>query len=115
MIHAGSLRHVIRFEKRSTVQDAAGEPLDSWTLIAERMAALERTPGREVWAAAGNNARVPTIFKLRYDKAVMDSYPSVELRLVFDGRVYVVSSMFDPDGLKHEMTVTAVERVQEVP
>lgn len=115
MIRAGSLRHVVRFEKRSTVQDAAGEPLDSWTTVVERMASLERTPGREVWASAGNNTRVPTMFKLRYESTLMDAYPSIELRVIFDGRVYAVSSMFDPDGLKHELVVTAVERVQEVP
>lgn len=115
MIRAGSLRHVVRFEKRSTVQDGAGEPLDTWTLVVERMAALERAPGREVWASAGNNARVPTVFRLRYDRDLMSAYPSIEMRLLFDGRVYEVSSMFDPDGLKHELTVTAIERVQEAP
>lgn len=109
MIRPGALRYEVTFQRRSTVRDSAGEPGQTWTNVLTRRAALERTPGAEVRAAAQRNERVPVVFRLRYVSGV-----DAHMRLVFDGRVHNVVSAVDPDGLKHELVVTAVELAGEV-
>jgi SPP1 family predicted phage head-tail adaptor len=115
MIRVGSMRHVMRVEKRSTTRDAAGEPLHTWTTLIERMCAIERAPGSEVWASAGKNSRVPAVFRTRYEQVIMTAVGANDVRVIVNEKLYDISSAYDPDGLKHEMIVTATEKVQEVP
>ncbi len=113
MVNAGAMRHQVRIEKRSTTQNAAGEQLLTWSLVVERRAALERAPGGEVWSAAGRNARVPTVFRMRYEALVYAALLAAETRLVFGGKAHDIVSVVDPTGLKAEMLVTTQEHVEE--
>ncbi len=113
-INAGEMRHVVRIERRSSTPDASGEPVLSWVLFAQRRAALDRTPGREVWASSERQGRVPTVFRLRY---LADVVPSMRLIHVRDGteKVFNVVSAIDPDGLRVALVITAEELVQVAP
>lgn len=111
MVRAGDYRHQITVQQRSTTQDAAGEQLDAWTTFITRRAAIQRTPGREAFAAAQDNGRVPTVFEMRYVDGVTNA-----MRVVFDSRVFDIKSAIDPDnGLKAKLLVTCDERVGESP
>jgi SPP1 family predicted phage head-tail adaptor len=113
MTAAGPMRHQVRIEKRSTTQDSAGEQLLTWSAVVTRRAALERTPGAEVFAAAGRNARVPTVFRMRYESLVYAALTAAETRLVFDGKPFDIVSVVDRDGLKVDMFVATQEHVEE--
>lgn len=108
MVNAGALRHQVRIEKQSTSRDAAGQPLEQWTLFALRRAAIQRTPGSEIFAAQERNGRVPTVFRLRWVDGVLPA-----MRLLFGGKVYDIQSATDPDGLKDELVISALELVEE--
>jgi len=114
MVRAGDMRHLVRLEARSTVQDSVGEQLDSWTLVCERRAAIQRTPGTETFGAQARQGRVPTVFRLRYP---VDVSPPVgpEMRLIHDGRVYDVVGAVDQAGRKEELVIIAEERLGETP
>jgi SPP1 family predicted phage head-tail adaptor len=105
-IRAGELDTRVRIEQRSTTQDPAGEPATTWTLVAERWASLERTPGSEVWASAQRNGRVPTVFRLRY---LADVLPS--MRVVQGSHVYDIRSVVRPSGRAAEMLLVTDEIV----
>jgi head-tail adaptor len=109
-IRAGELRHRIRIEQRSPVQDAAGEPELAWTLVAERWASLERTPGSEVWASAQRNGRVPVVFRLRHLAGVVPA-----MRVVHDGRVFDIKSVVSPRGVADELLLVTDELVEAAP
>lgn len=108
-MNPGELRHQVRIEARSTVQDSAGEPLLEWTPFTTRRASIERTPGREAWNSAQREARVPTLFRLRYLAGVLPA-----MRLIFNSKVYDIISAIDPDGQKSDLLITAEEHVEEV-
>ena len=108
-MRAGDMRHQVRLEERTTLQDAAGEPQLTWNLVAERRASIERSPGREVWASAQRSGRVPTVFRLRYLDGVTPA-----MRLIFDGKVYDILSAIDQAGRGEELLITAEEHVEEV-
>lgn len=112
MAEVGAMRHVIDIEQRSPVQDTAGEPILNWNFVMRRRAEVVRTPGREVFAAAERQARVPTQFRIRYPRAIV-VLPS--MRVVWQSRVYNILSAIDPDGLKVDMLITAEEWVEAQP
>lgn len=110
MIRIGDMRHRVRIEQRSTAQDASGEALLSWILVKEVYAALQATPGSEVWASAQRSGRVPTIFRIRYLSTVVP-----EMRLTWNGKVFDIKSAVDQGGRKEEMILTTEELVGEAP
>jgi head-tail adaptor len=116
VINAGAMRHQVELQVRSTVQDAAGERADVWNVFAQRRAALMRTPGQEVFAAAQRAGRVPVVIRMRWLAGVTDA-----MRLVFRcgccaGRgVHDVKSAIDEAGRNEELVVTAEEHPEEAP
>ena len=110
MIRSGAMRHTVRFERRSPAQDAAGEPLNEWILYAERRCAIERTPGREVWASAQRSGRVPVVLRLRWLSGLLPG-----MRAVLGEKALNILSAVDPDGRGAELLVTAEELVEATP
>ncbi len=110
MISAGELRHTVAIEKRSTTQDAVGEPLNEWVHFARRRAGIVRTPGREVFASDQRTARVPTVFRLRHLEGVLPA-----MRLVCASKVYDIVAAIDPDGRREQLLITAEEHVEATP
>lgn len=108
MIRAGDLRHSVTIERRSSTQDAAGEPVRTWTLVATRRAAIKRLPGSEVFSAQQNQGRVPTVFLLRWLSGVLPA-----MRLTSGGKVYNITSARDPDGRLEMLEVVCEELVEE--
>lgn len=103
------MRHQVRIEVQTSTQDAAGQRVEYWTTVAERRAAIERTPGSEVWASAQRHGLVPTVFRLRYMDGV-----SPGMRLIYDERVFDILSAIDPAGRGEELIISAEEKVGEV-
>lgn len=110
MMRLGAMRHVVKIQKQSTAQDSTGQNVLAWTTFAERRAAVQRTPGNEVFASAVRNGRVPTVFRLRYLTGV-----SPAMRIVMDDKVYNIISAADPSGTGEELVITAEELVAEAP
>jgi SPP1 family predicted phage head-tail adaptor len=111
VLNLGAMRHEVRIEKRTSRQADSGQPLDEWDLIADGLRA-ERlaTPGRELWAAQQQAARVPVMWKLRFRADV-----APEMRLICAGKLYDITSVIDPEGKGAELVVTSLERVGESP
>lgn len=110
MVRAGEMRHQVVIQQRSTTQDSAGEASTVWTTFAAVRAALERAPGREVWASAQRSGRVPVVFRLRY---LADVTPA--MRIYFAGKVHNILSAVDVAGRKEELLITAEELVEVAP
>jgi SPP1 family predicted phage head-tail adaptor len=91
MIRSGDLTEQIQIQRRSSTLDASGEQLLVWTTVYTRRAELQKTPGREVFAAAQREGRVPSIFRLRPEGVDVTSAD----RVVCDGAVYEIDSVVD--------------------
>lgn len=109
MVRAGQMRHEVTIQQRSTAQHATtGEPLNTWTTFAIRRAAIERSPGSEVWASAQRSGRVPVVLRLRYLSGVLPG-----MRVLLGAKVLDIISAVDLAGLREELVITAEERVEE--
>jgi head-tail adaptor len=110
MVNAGQLRHQVIIQQRSTTQDAAGEPAHTWTTFATRRAEQMSTPGGERFASAQRNARVPTLWRLRWLEGVTPG-----MRLKWGDRVYNIQSAENEKGLGEKLILTTEELVGETP
>ncbi len=108
MVRAGAMRFQVDILRRSTTQDAAGETLNTWSTFATRRAAIQRTPGSELFAAAGRNGRVPTVFRLRWLDGVTPG-----MRVQYDSRLFNITSAVDQEEIREELIITAEELVGE--
>jgi head-tail adaptor len=106
---AGAMRDVIRIEQRSTEQDAAGEQVPTWALVAERYAEKTETPGTEGWSSRERIARVPTSFRMRWPSFTVRP----DMRVIHKGRVYNVLSAIDETGVSKDLLLTCEEVVSE--
>ncbi len=112
------MRDVVRIEKRSTAQDAVGEPVLQWVFFVQRRAQVEQASGREVWSSEQRQGRVPTTVRMRFVPGVLP-----EMRLVLparlptspEDRIFNILSAVDPDGLRVELVITAEELVEATP
>lgn len=70
MIHAGTLRHWLVFEDRSSATDAYGQLLDTWTEVCRCRADLQPMRGEEFYAAEQQTARITHRAVIRYNANV---------------------------------------------
>lgn len=103
MLRPGDMRHRIAFLAPPTTQDDAGASYGAWTTHATRWAAVERTPGSEIVAAAQRQTRVPVVFSL-YNLATV----TAAMRVSWDGKLHNIVSVTRSPNLK-EMRVACEE------
>lgn len=109
MVRTGAMRYIISVQQRSQTLDAWGAPTEAWVEVFSCRAAIDWTPGREVFEAAARNARTPTTFRIRWRAGVVPS-----MRIVYQTRVFNIISAVDQDGRREQLTLMAEELVSEV-
>lgn len=110
MIRTGQMRHRIRVEQRVSTRDEAGGAADTWAEVVTIWAAIERTPGLELFASAARDSRVPTVFRCRYRE---DLNPA--MRIIYRGKVHDIHSIADPEGRRAEILIVSREQTGETP
>lgn len=100
-MRAGTLKHRVLFEQLSTgspTQNAGGEIESSWAAFKTLWASVSPLKGRELVAAQQISAEVTGVIKIRYNALVTAS-----MRAVFEGRVYDILAVIDPEEAHREM------------
>lgn len=93
-MRAGLLRHKVRIERQSTTKDTHNQPINTWTLIAERRASIEPLNGKEYFSANAENSEVTTRIRLRYETLLSDL--NTNDRVVHGSTIYDIQSVINP-------------------
>ena len=110
--NTGAMRQAISIVARATTQEGTGELTATWSpVVTNRRAQVTQTPGRELFTGQERAAFVPTVIRIRHPRADFTVLP--QMRVVFDGRLFDIKSVSDPDGLKVDLVLTCEERVNE--
>lgn len=102
-MRTGRLRHRVEIQSLSTTQDGYGEAVETWATVAtvwgEMIPSLRAT--REAFAAVSEqrSARLSMECRLRY----RDGLSPGGTRLRWNGAVYEVEAVMDPDGRRREL------------
>ena len=105
-MRTGNLRSVpLKLQRQTTTQDAAGQPQDTWSVLATRRASIEPLNGREYFTASGEHSDVTTRIRMRFDSVVGAARPFD--RLVDDSVSpqieYDIRSVIDPRKRNREL------------
>ena len=103
-MRARSLDRRITFQTFTTVQDAAGEPIKTWTDLITVSASKLDVTGRERFTARQELAEETTVFRIRYRTDINATH-----RIVYDSKTYDIEGLAElgrREGL--DITATAI-------
>jgi len=106
MTTAAIFRHRITIQEHVTDQDEAGQPVDMWQDVATVWGAVEPLRGREYFAAQQVQAEVTTRIRIRYRRGIRP-----EMRVLYDGRLFNILSVIDPEERHVELQLMCREVV----
>lgn len=87
-MRAGELDRTITIQTLTTAPDAYGEMLPTWTTFATVNAKVRPIRGEEYFAAQQVNARVDSIFLIRWLAGVLPT-----MRISYDGQLWDIRSL----------------------
>lgn len=105
----GERRHRVVFETATVVQDAFGEPDQTWSTLATRWAVVLPMKGKERFSANQVQADVDHRIVCRYDSTMSALVPGD--RATWSGHVYDIKSIVWRDHTQKEMEILAEEHV----
>lgn len=98
-MRAGRLDRLITIEQPIESTDPSyGAPIQTWATLAQVWAQVKPVRGSEYFAAQQMNARVDTVFKIRYRSDL-----TTKMRISYGGELYDIQSIIElgrNDGLE---------------
>ena len=104
-MRTGRLTTHVRIEQLTTLQDPAGQPVETWIPFAVVWAELKPLRGREFWAARQVQSEVTHKIAVRYLPGVTSA-----MRLVNCGRYFDILSVINVAEANDELELMCVER-----
>lgn len=106
-MQAGNLDQRITLQARSTAQDAAGQPTDTWLDVATVWAQVQAVRGREFFAAAQTQQEQTVKVRIRYRAGV-----TTAMRLLWEGRPHDITGVI-PVGRKEMLEIMCLQGVKD--
>ena len=100
-MRARSLGRRITFQTFTTVQDATGEPIKTWTDLITVAASKLDVTGRERFTARQELAQETTVFRIRYRTDITG-----QARIVYDSKTYDIEGIAEL-GRREALDITA--------
>lgn len=108
-VDIGRMRHRVMLQQRSGALDAFGQPVNSWLDVAEIWADIRPVSGREQLRKFVPGWELTHTVLIRYDKRFMPLSSLVVWRLVFDNRIFSISSALNFDERKRVVILECIE------
>ena len=102
---AGKLNRRITIEQRSTTQDAIGQPVETWTTVAELWADIRYQRGLEAIKAGADISVVGASIRIRYRTGI-----DAGMRVTHGADVFNIQAVL-PDAGRREYVDLACQRV----
>jgi SPP1 family predicted phage head-tail adaptor len=92
---AGELNQRVQLQRRSDGQDGAGQPVETWPVLATVFARVTNLSGVQLIKAGADTSVVSTSIVIRY-RADVDP----AMRVVYRGNVYQITAVIPDEGLR---------------
>jgi SPP1 family predicted phage head-tail adaptor len=93
-MQAGKLNRRVTIEQKSTVQDAYGQPVETWTEVATVWADIRDQTGKEYFAAQATQNPVQTKITIRYRAGILPA-----MRVVHGSGTYNIEAVLGQDKI----------------
>lgn len=105
-MRAGKLNKRVTVQRNAgTTQDAAGQPVESWTTVATRWATVEQLGGGEPFQGEQHHGRGEWRVTMRYLSGVRP-----KMRVLYGSRVLDIHTVRDVDERRTTTEILATER-----
>jgi SPP1 family predicted phage head-tail adaptor len=84
-INPGEYRHVITFQKKTSVQDSYGEKINDWVDVVKTRAGIYPINGKEFFAAETTNNQVTHKINIRYLPGI-----TPDMQIKYGNRIFEV-------------------------
>ena len=101
---AGARDRRISIERKTTVKDELGDPVETWSELAPRWAHVKHQGGREFLSAGAERIEARAVFTIRY----LDGLSRAD-RVNYGGTIYDIEAINEL-GRRHEQQIMAVAR-----
>jgi len=88
---AGSLRHSISIDQRTTTTDSFGQPVDNWASVLVTRASIEMASERELYSAGMFTSQVTHIITIRWPGILVQIKPGMRVR--FGAHTYTIQAV----------------------
>lgn len=107
-MQAGLLRHRVTFQQLTEQKDAHGADKNNWVDVCTVYARVSPLSGRSLFAAQQNHSEVTGTIETRYRPDL-----NAKMRAVFEGKIYSLHAMIDPEMRHRELRFMVSEGVRE--
>lgn len=108
-MRAGTLRHRVTIQQRSTTTDALGQPTTTWSDVATVWADVSPLSGRELLAAQAARAQINGIVTIRYQRQFSDPVAMAARRILYGSRILNITASRDVDEMHQLIELTYTE------
>lgn len=108
-VDIGRLRHRIMLQRRSGALDAFGQPVNDWVDVDMIWADIRPVSGREQLRKFVPGWELTHTVLIRYDRRFMPLNSLVTWRILFDDRIFSISSPLDFDERKKFVILECIE------
>lgn len=105
-MRAGSLRHRVAIQSKTTSPDDLNEPVDTWATVATVWARMAPMKAAEGYEAHQNVARTTHEITMRYTTAVDEN-----MRILHEGRSFYIQGIRNSEEKDVMLTLECNERV----
>jgi len=107
-MQAGKLRHRVTFQQLTEQKDTHGAGKNTWVDVCTVYARIRPLTGRSLFAAQQNHSEVTGMIDIRYDARI-----TAKMRAVFEGKIYSIHAVIDPELRHKELNLMVSEGVRE--
>jgi len=107
-MRAGAMRHYISIERLTEQKDRHSAIKNVWVEVCKVYASIKPLTGRSLFAAQQNHSEVTGDILMRYRPDI-----DAKMRVVYEGKIYSIHAVIDPDLRHRELHLMVSEGVRE--
>ncbi|HDR9185282.1 phage head closure protein [Burkholderia vietnamiensis] len=111
LVRAGTLRHALTFQRKSTAQDDLGQPQNVWVDAFKCRGEVSPVSGRELLAAQAVQTEVTHTISVRYRPELQNPKEVAAMRVLFGSRVFDINASMNQDERNRLVMLQAKEGI----
>ena len=112
-MRAGSLRHRITIQRRSTAKDELGQPSLDWSDLCDVWADIQPMSARERMVAAANQSELTHLVEIRWQAQFSDPRKMATMRIKYGVRTLNIQGSIDPDERHKSLELSCNEGISD--
>lgn len=112
-MRAGTLRHTVSIQSRSSTIDAVGDISDSWSTVISARAEIRPLNARELFAAQATQSEVTHQITVRYRPELAAPKVAATYRVLFGSRVFDIHGVMNIDERNREIRMLCSEGLSD--